>query len=62
MIHSHFESQSGRGWEGLLKADNFNKEVATTQTTSINSLTNQIETHTSTTNNPLIPSMKEKNN
>lgn len=58
MIHSHFESQSGRGWEGLLKADNFNSAVSTTKTTSINSITNQIETHTVT--KPIEPPMTPK--
>lgn len=58
MIHSHFESQSGRGWEGLLKVDNFNSAISTTKTTSINSITNQIETHTET--KPIEPPMTPK--
>ena len=62
MIHSHFESQSGRGWEGLLKAADWNTQVVTTKTTSFNKMTNQVENTESTVNNPIIPSMKEKKN
>lgn len=60
MIHSHFESQSGRGWEGLFKVANFNSGVTTTKTTSINSITNQIETHTDV--KPIEPPMMPKSN